>query len=337
MSTVHKHATNVSSRNRLFTPTPVNIKVNNMAEPSTSWKERIEPDEAERFSREADVIGAIQQKYSRLYQCPGKAFHRKQLLAAEAVFEVLDGLPPYARFGVFAQPRQYDGLVRLSNGNWGIENDEKPDIRGFAIKILGIEGPDARSGSPTNEHNILMVHMDPLGTDSSGFVSLVQKAAAGELHGDSALAPTFSGFAVESFHTQTPFCVGPYAARGRLIPPRDQRVDTNGVHGWGADVVARLPLTWEYQLQFYVNDDDTPIDDASRVWNESASPYVTVARLTIPAQDITGRWSDEINDRTFLLWDALEEHRPLGEVNRARRVVMDRSVRNRTGPNKLGK
>ncbi|KAJ6439068.1 putative protein y4iL [Purpureocillium lavendulum] len=307
-----------------------------MTQPSTKWKENIEPDEADMFALEADIVGAIQKKYSRLYQCPGKAFHRKQLLAAEAVFEVLDELPPYVRFGVFAQPRTFDSLVRLSNASTRIYEDARPDIRGFAIKVLGVEGKNTLNGGPAKEHNILMVQTDPFGASNLDFIRFVQATDAKQ--GDYKNAPgrPFSGFAVDTFHTKTPFCVGPYAARGRLTPPMGQAADLSGSNDWGADVVSRLPLTWEYQLQFYVNDTDTPIDDATKPWNETASPYVTVARLTIPAQEITPEWSDGVINKTFLLWDTLEAHRPLGEVNRARRVVMDRSVENRRGLNRLG-
>ncbi|KAL3958715.1 hypothetical protein ACCO45_006877 [Purpureocillium lilacinum] len=307
-----------------------------MAQPSTEWKESIEPDEAERFKEEADIVGAIQEKYSRLYQCSGRAFHRKQLLAAKAVFEVLDGLPPYARFGVFAQPHSFDSLVRLTNASMRIYEDARPDIRGFAIKVLGVEGRDAHDTGPAKEHNILMVQLDPFGARSLDFIRFVQMAETKEGDYKSAPARPFSGFAVDTFHTQTPFCVGPYAARGRLKPPKGQTADPNASNNWGADVVSRLPLTWEYQLQFYVNETDTPIENATKRWNETASPYITVARLTIPAQEITPEWSSEIDDKTFLLWDTLEAHRPLGEVNRARRVVMARSVENRSGRNRGG-
>lgn len=88
----------------------------------------------------------------------------------------------------------------------------------------------------------------------------------------------------------------------------DQSADPNGSNGWGADVTSRLPLAWEYQFQFYVNDTDSAIGDATNPWNETASPYVTVARFTIPAQEITREWGDEIDEKTFLLWDTLEAH-----------------------------
>jgi hypothetical protein len=305
-----------------------------MAQPSTEWKENIEQDETERFTEEADIVGAIQQKYNRQYHCPGRAFHRKQLLATKAVFEVLDELPPYARFGVFARPRTFDSLVRLSNASARVYDDTRPDIRGFAIKVLGVEGKDALSGDPAKEHNILMVQTDPFGARSLDFIRFVQMTDSKEGDDSSAPARAFSGFMVDTFHTQTPFCVGPYAARGRLKPPRGQTANPNASNSWGADVVSRLPLTWEYQLQFYMNDTDTPIDNATKSWNETASPYVTVARLTIPAQEVTPEWTDEVNEKTFLLWNTIQEHRPLGEVNRARRVVMSRSVENRRSLNR---
>ncbi len=103
-----------------------------------------------------------------------QSIHPKQLFAAKATLEVLRGLPAYARFGVFSEPHTFDSRVRFSNGSWGIDPDEQPGIRGFAIKILGVDG-EGVDGSLAKAHHILMVLTDPFGTDIPDFIETTQK------------------------------------------------------------------------------------------------------------------------------------------------------------------
>jgi len=52
-----------------------------MKQPSTEWRERIAPDEAAHLARVAEVIAGLQRARSAKFG-PGRALHRKQLLAA---------------------------------------------------------------------------------------------------------------------------------------------------------------------------------------------------------------------------------------------------------------
>jgi hypothetical protein len=74
----------------------------------------------------------------------------------------------------------------------------------------------------------------------------------------------------------------------------------------------------ELQLQFFTDEDATPIEDAAASWR---APYVTVARLTIPPQDLEDAVAAKVEQARFDPWNALVEHRPLGEVMRARKAA----------------
>ena len=93
------------------------------------------------------------------------------------------------------------------------------------------------------------------------------------------------------------------------------------------------PLAYELQLQFFVKETVTPIEDASVDWPEDRSPYITVARLTLPQQDPDSAEGQALSERTeaavFDPWAALAAHRPLGEVMRARKVVYFESQKQR--------
>lgn len=123
-----------------------------------------------------------------------------------------------------------------------------------------------------------------------------------------------------------PMACGPYAVRVRLVPSASNGAATPGAQAdWGADFSARLrqqSLQWELQLQPFVSEATTPIEDASVNW---PSPYVTVATLTLPSQDTASAagmaLAEKVEGAVFDPWQAMAAHRPLGDVQRARKVV----------------
>ena len=65
-----------------------------------------------------------------------------------------------------------------------------------------------------------------------------------------------------------------------------------------------------------------PIEDASIEWPESESPYRTVAHLLLPRQEIEGLRQQKVyQNLSFNVWHTLTTHRPLGGINRVRRVA----------------
>jgi hypothetical protein len=72
-----------------------------------------------------------------------------------------------------------------------------------------------------------------------------------------------------------------------------------------------------------------PIEDASVLWPEDQSPYLTVAPITAPAQD---SWFDNKvrhvdHGMSFSSWQGLAAHQPLGSVMRARKRTYQASAR----------
>ncbi len=312
--------------------------------PSTDWREQVAPDETERFARYANDITAMQAGKSRKYG-NGRALHRKQLLGLQAVFEVLPDLPAPARHGLFAAPGRHDAWVRLSNGDPARAADAKPDIRGFAIKVFGVAGPSALGSGDAASQDFLLINQPAFAFPKSDeFVGLAMAVTRGggallkyvfgryglvgglRLLGRLAkiMAKPFSGFASETFYSCAPIACGPYAVRLRLLPASD-RVAANAAADWARDITERLaqaPLSYDFQLQFFTDESTTPIEDASVDW---PAPYVTIGRLHVPRQDFSSeeirQLQDKVEAAAFDPWSALMEHRPLGDVMRARKVV----------------
>ena len=66
--------------------------------------------------------------------------HAKSHGLLKGELRVLEGLPPELRQGLFAEPRGYPALVRLSNVPGEILEDSVSTQRGMAIKILEVPG-----------------------------------------------------------------------------------------------------------------------------------------------------------------------------------------------------
>ena len=313
--------------------------------PSTDWAEDVADDEAQRFEHYAALFTKIQAERSRRWGT-GRALHRKQLAVAHGTLEVLDGLPLYARHGLFAAPRDYEVCVRLSNGGFDRAKDSTPDIRGFALRVLGVRGESALGG-PASTQDFTLINQEAFafrGSDefvafalaaSQGGSALLRHAVRryGVIGGPVRLSKmlrsvsrAFGGFANEMLYSAVPMANGPYAVRVRLVPAESNGPPVAGAwRDWAADFhgrLARHPLHWDLQLQYFASEKLTPIEDASVNW---PTPYSTVARLMLPQQDAdTDEAKDlarELEGSSFDPWHALAEHRPLGDVQRARKVV----------------
>jgi hypothetical protein len=329
----------------------------NMAQnltPSTAWYEQVSADEAERFAEYGRQFAAIQKRKSEKFG-PGRALHRKQVTAAQGHLEVLADLPTFARHGLFAAAGTFDARIRLSNGGMDRASDRTPDVRGFSISVAGVQGDSALGNGPAKNQDFALINQEAFGfPKSEEFVGFVVAAAAGKgallkylvsryglLGGPKRLlklvgnlGKPFGGFATEPWFSAAPVACGPYAVRIRLLPASSNGVATPGANGdWGADFAARLKtqsLQWDLQLQPFVDEAITPIENASVNW---PSPYTTVARLCLPMQDSASAQGQtlarEVEAAVFDPWQALAAHRPLGDVQRARKVVYFESQKGR--------
>jgi len=312
--------------------------------PSTKWKESVSPDEAERHAEFAAEIVAIQARITKKTGKPGRAFHRKQVAGIRGELTVLTNLNPLLRQGLFASETTFPCLIRMSNGAMSPAADLAPDIRGLAISVRNVSGPGALSPT-TDRQDFLLINRPIFGfTDSKDFASIVGPAAAGQSEllkfiigrdgplkgpveiarlGKDLLRP-FTGFATSAFFGPNPIKFGDYAVRVRL-QPRHERIAPLAARDWHADIGNRLrdhTVTYELQAQFFVDEQSTPIEDGCKKWD---SPYVAVAQLVLPRQDLDGTEGQdldtEIENARFDPWAALADHRPLGEVMRARKVA----------------
>jgi hypothetical protein len=82
------------------------------------------------------------------------------------------------------------------------------------------------------------------------------------------------------------------------------------------------PYEFDIQVQLCADLARMPVEDVTLEWPEALSPFVTVAKLRVPQQDISGEDNLEKMDAlSFTPWRVTAEHVPLGNIMRARKEV----------------
>ncbi len=320
-----------------------------LMEPSKDWKETIAPGEGESFEKFATILADLQ----RLRGGKDRALHAKQHAGLRAEIEILGELPAHARVGLFAEPKKYDAYVRFSNGGGRALEDKKPDVRGFAIKILGVSGKKLIPGmEEETTQDFLFINTPALGFRTvEEFVVFAQASTSeallpfrlfakfgfgtfGLLKRLLASVRKMTSLATETYYTVAPIRFGDYAARLSLAPHQKDPPAELGV--LAEELAARLAkdaLVWDLRGQFFLNEELTPIEETSRVWPESDAPPVVLARITIPKQDIASadgkKLAEMISKLSFDPWHAREDHRPLGAAMRARSPAYRESTKQR--------
>jgi hypothetical protein len=317
--------------------------------PSTDWKESIPADESERFERHAEELRDMQRRAAAQSGRTSRALHAKGNLGVLGEITVLPDLPEHARAGVLASPGTYRAYVRFSNGGGRHQADKKPDVRGVAVKVVGVPGKKIIPGledARTQDFLLIKTPATPF-RDADEFVAVV-RAADRPLPGlprlfseigvgrslkllrklAAGLGDPVTSLAATRYYSALPIQLGPYAVHYALFP--HAKADPAARPGASADYLGeeladRLrggPVSYDLRVQFYVDAERTPIEDASVEWREEVSPFLTVARLTIPQQDASSprgrRLSDFVERLSFDPWHATTDLRPLGNMMRAR-------------------
>lgn len=98
---------------------------------------------------------------------------------------------------------------------------------------------------------------------------------------------------------------------------------------------ARMKETGEVVFDFKLqvrgqNEPGLGIENATTVWNENKFPFVSVAKITIPPQDVADpEKGDDCEEMSFTPWHTLASHRPVGSINRLRKKVYLASAEHR--------
>ena len=125
------------------------------------------PADEDRLIKDMEVI--LQEKMSKDYSAgqTKRDAHPKSLACLQAEFIVESDIPAELKVGIFEFPQTYSAWVRISSASGKIQSDKVKDLRGFAIKIMGVEGErvQRQNGEKETQDFILLSYpIMPLGT-----------------------------------------------------------------------------------------------------------------------------------------------------------------------------
>ncbi|GAA0300002.1 hypothetical protein GCM10010302_43210 [Streptomyces polychromogenes] len=291
-----------------------------------------------------------------------RTFHAKGILGAEnARLRFSDDLPPDLRTGFASPGAEYPATVRLSNANGSRQPDHAPDLRGAALRIA--VGPD-------ESHDLLMTsHPVSHARDAREFVEFAKAMAGADSTPRKAFAlfvtlPLAVGWSTAARmrhnvragtrHTVRSLALETYWSRGAILwgdagpvryqlrpagdappAPDPSPGDPDHLHHELAERLKKADVVFELYVQRYVDARRTPVEDGTAEWKEQDTPPVRVATLTVPCQDIDSAEAraaaERVEQLAFNPWNSTEAFRPLGNLNRARKVAYEASSAHRLG------
>jgi hypothetical protein len=315
---------------------------------SNEWRETPPATEEADLRFAVELLTSLQTK-AAAGGAKKRALHAKALGAARGTLEIAE-VPAALKHGILAKPRAFPALVRFSSAASRVRSDGEADVRGIAVQLEGVEGPRALGGAATTQDLLAIDRFSVPFRSVREFVVMQRVAfaplsglffAAGQL-GIGRLfsllreltkpAPAPASLAHHAFHSALPIRLGPNAMQYDFVP-----LDTSSEkRGKGRDALgdelrarlAREPVRYALEVRLFTNERETPIEDASVPWNV---PAVRVGTLTLPTQDV-GAVLAVAESTSFDPWHALEVHRPLGPMMRARKATYFPSVQARQAP-----
>lgn len=269
--------------------------------------------------------------------------HAKMHGLVKAEFTVLSDLPSHLRVGLFREPKTYQAWIRYSNQDSSLNPDINGDIRGMAIKLMGVGGEkileEARSA---NTHDFVLISTPVfVAKDVAEFDAMIKAMGSGLLakawfflshwrimKNLRASMRSFANLLQIQYFSATPYLFGEkavkYSARPHL--PKQEALPEHPNDDFLRERLVRdlknNEHVFDFCVQFQADPEHMPIEDPGVLWDELVSPFQAVARIKILRQEFDSEAQRAYGDNlSFSPWHALPEHRPLGGINRARKVV----------------
>lgn len=337
--------------------------------------EVLEPHEAETTQALADTMQQILDTTYKDYGHAVRSVHAKSHCILAGELDILSGLPEVLAQGIFAHAGTHQVIMRYSTNPGDVLDDKVSAPRGLAIKILDVAGERLPHSETDRTQDFVMINGPAFAaphaaaflknlkllaatTDKAeGLKILLSQVLQGvekvlEAVGTSSSTVVSLGghpqtsVIGETFYTQVPVLYGPYIAKLCLVPVSEalcqktnQIVDLHdqpdGLRADAVDFFAKNDAMWELRVQLCTDLEKMPIEDASVAWDETLSPYVTVARLRVQAQSA---WDNtrakQVDDGlAFSPWHGVTAHRPLGSIMRVRQRSYELSAQFRASHN----
>ncbi|MES1924625.1 catalase family protein [Salinisphaera sp. T31B1] len=306
-----------------------------------------QPDEDAKIRDIVELLAATNRATFESVRHAKRDTHAKGQGFVKGTLTVVDDLPPELAQSLFAGPGRYPVVIRLATEPGAMLDDRQPAARGLAMKVFGVPG-DKMAGDGRTTHDFLFNNCPILPLAEVTTYREIQALRAHYVDDPDGLADAIAArddaelqtlferlpnihLLGNAYYSQSAFRYGDYVVKYGLFPNTDaqralaeREIDADDPPGvlteWLRDYLAAAEAGFDFRVQLQTDPRTMPIEDASVDWDQRASPYRTVARLHIPAQDpFTPErrvYSEDI--LSFDPWAGRADLRPLGSINRVR-------------------
>ena len=277
--------------------------------------------------------------------------HPKAHGCVVAKFTVRNDLPDNLRAGIFQPGAEHDAVIRFSNGSPNAAGDDHDgDTRGMATKVYGVAGKKFFDdpAAPSAQDFIQISSPFFFVNDSRGYTDFFERINSGKtrqlfkipfilglkgtMNAAKMLGQKVNNPLDVAYYSATPYQLGigdtrkavKYSAKPCKVP--DEGTPGNGPNFLRHAMQDRLNGTnacFDFRVQVRPNDSFL-VEDVVKEWNEKKAPFVNVAKIIVPEQIFdTPTQNEACEAMTYNPWHSIAEHKPLGTINRMRRVVYE--------------
>lgn len=308
-------------------------------------EERVQPGEEELIQA---IIDTFRKQMSGLWKPGGyeRGGNTKTHGMVRAEFVVHDNLPPQYRKGIFATPRSYPAWVRFSGpGPYVTPDIDDVGFLSLSVKLMDVPGPklmdeekftqdmfavspptfvtpDTRANAHLQEWSLKdasLFHF--LNFKRPHVLDLIMQGLFIKTQSSPLEAPYFSCVPYLMGEGQAmQYSFWPVSKQKTPIPRLPLRPPDDYLRDAMAAALDNGDVEIDVRVQLQTDPHLMPLEHAGVIWPERLSPRVSVATLRIPKQKFNSPEQIAFAKRlSYNPWHCIPDHRPLGNLSRARR------------------
>jgi len=265
----------------------------------------------------------------------------------KATVTIREDIPAHCRIGIFANPRSYPAYVRYAGPGPNVPSDiQDVGFMSMAVKLMDVPGKKlmdeekftqdiiTTSGGPTfvtpnTRENAKLQYWSLVDMTLYYFLNPFDSHLL-DMFMQSLWNETQTNPLNKRYWSCTPYLLGEGQAVMYSFVPKTKVVSR--IHGlpFGkvpfnylrqnmSKTLSEQDVEFDLMIQLQTDPHLMPIEDSSVSWPERLSPFIPVATVHIPKQQFESEALVEFTKRLKMNpWHCLPEHRPLGNLNRAR-------------------
>jgi len=310
-----------------------------------------------------DTIIAEMQHHLDLDFKPGhyeRAGNTKTHGLVHGTLTVLPDLPEHVRKGVFATQRSFPAWIRFSNPGPHVEPDiDDVGFGSMSVKLMDVPGPKLMDDERYTQDftSVTVITFPTPDTRENAHLQYWSRREMGVWYFLNVRRPHVRDFIMQAlwnrtlanplaneYFSCTPYLLGegqamqysfhPLTPVTTRIPRLPMRPGDDYLRDNLAASLREGEAVFEMRLRLQRDPFLQPVEQGAVLWDPKDTPYIPVARITIPAQEFRSpRQFAFARQLTWNPWHCVPEHRPLGNQNRARRRLYFEMSRYRQGKN----